>query len=109
MPRSADRNLEGRTGVLLILHFAVPSIVLLGTPQVTFDGLFPMKMGWGREFVPLVAGEHNVSCHVHFFRALTTGKGECAFVVPENTVVGLRWVAPLFMTGRGWWKDLGPL
>jgi len=109
MPRRKRASLEGQTGVLLSLWFLLPSIIVLGSPHVTIDGLFPMKMGWGSEFVPLAPGAHEATCHVHFFRALNTGEGRCQFEVPEHTVVKLRWFAPLWMTGRGWWKNAGPL
>jgi hypothetical protein len=108
MTKSRELNLAGKTGVLLSLRLAVPSIILLGSPTLTVDGLIPMKMGWGKEFVPLEAGKHEIRCRVHLFRALQTGEGRCEFEVPENTIVKLRWIAPLWITGRGWWKNLGP-
>jgi hypothetical protein len=107
MPEPAT-DLSGETGVLLILRAALPSIIQLRNPQVAFDGLFPVDAGWGKEFFPLGAGKHDVSCHVQLLKGLNTGKGHLEFEVPKATVITLRWTAPILASGRGWWKNLGP-
>jgi len=101
-------DLRGKTGVLLTLRTALPSIIQLRNPQVSFDGLFPIDAGWGKEFFPLGKGAHEVSCHVQFIRGLRTGEAHFRFEIPEDTVVRLRWTAPILASGKGWWRNLGP-
>jgi hypothetical protein len=96
-----------KTGVLLVLHFVVPSIVLLGAPVVTVDGLLPVRMDWGKEFVALSAGKHTTACYAQIFRGLRSREGLIEFDLPENNVIELRWRAPLLANGRGRWKNLG--
>ena len=100
-------DLSGKTGVLLMLRAALPSIIQLRNPQVSFDGLFPVSAGWGTEYFPLGAGRHEVTCHVQLLKALKTGQGRLEFEIPKNRVVILRWTAPVLASGRGWWKNLG--
>jgi hypothetical protein len=98
-----------KTGVLLTLRVVIPSITLLGTPVVTFDGLLPVRMDWGKELVPLNPGKHTAACYAQILRGLRSREGMIEFDLPENSVIKLRWRAPLLANGRGWWKNLGPV
>jgi hypothetical protein len=96
-PTMSDDS-ASKTGVLL-LRLAVPSIMLLGTPLIAFDGLLPVRMGWGKEFVPLGPGKHTVTCQDQVLRGLKTGVGKFDFELPEGVVLKLRWRAPLLASG----------
>lgn len=108
MPKPAF-DLRGKTGVLLSLRTAFPSIIQLRHPQVSFDALFPVAAGWGKEFFPLAKGSHEVSCHLQLLKGLKTGIASIQFEIPENTVVRIRWTAPLMASGKGWLRNLGPI
>jgi hypothetical protein len=101
--------LNQKTGVLLVLRFVIPSIILLFRPTVTFDNGLPIEMGWGKEFVPFSPGHHSVSCFAQGFRGIRTfPPGTVEFDVSEGSVIKLRWTAPVLAWGKGWWKNLGP-
>jgi hypothetical protein len=94
---------------MLVLTFYCPSILQLRRPQVSIDGLFAESLNWGKQFIPLSTGTHQVSVHVSLIGALGTNPASCQFEVIEGQIRKLRWRAPLVLSGRGTWEDLGPI
>jgi hypothetical protein len=106
MPSMAETSLK--IGVVLVLRTPGPTFMRLGSPLVAFDGLFPVRMGWGEEFVSMGPGRHTVECQGQLLRNLKTGIARCEFEVPKDGAIKLRWTAPVLASGRGSWKNLGP-
>jgi hypothetical protein len=66
--------------------------------------MFPMKLGWGRAFVPLAPGRHRIRCYFRFANYPYAGDSSIDFDVPVGGVAGLRWLAGPFPFLRGRWK-----
>lgn len=103
----ANHN-EGRSGVLLKLHiFPTAIVLLLTTPQVSVDDQLPVKMGWGKEFVPLEPGKHRMVCSIRIGNLQVANPSTIDFEIPVGQTVKLRWRSPMFLQMRGRWKNLG--
>ena len=87
----------------------VPSIALLFSPAVTLDGTFEQKMSWGKEFIPLAPGNHSIKCGLKLGDAYLVDSATYEFTVVDQTVIRIKWRAPLLFGLKGRWRNLGVL
>lgn len=71
------------------------------SPRFSVDGMEPMKMGWGKGFVPLSPGNHTLSCWLGNYR-----RDNIDVVVPRNGVLSARWRGPVLAGMAGKWTIL---
>lgn len=95
-------------GVEVETKFFVLAFILFLFPPVLFvDGSQPIKVKWGKVFLPLQAGRHQVRCYTPYLWIFKMGDSSMIIDVGPGQVVQTKWSAPLLVFLKGKWSNLG--
>jgi hypothetical protein len=72
-------------------------------PRFVIDNGEPIVSHWGKSFLPLVPGEHTVTCYFRYVFLPRAAESSTVVHVRPSQVVELLWKAPLFVFSPGKW------